>query len=308
MSAKDNAEKHGVYGQPDQNLTSIPENAVQCSPLIPGSAALEEAPEGSLTTITIAAPPGTKERIHVLGLALRALKPSGKLVAIAPKKLGGQRLESDLEKLGATPAITSKAHQKIATCIRPADLTSIISIIEEHGPRLDEDLGLWTRPGIFSWDRFDPGTVALMENLPELSGKGADLGCGLGVLAHGVLQYEAVSSLLMVDIDRRAIEMTWRNVGDARISVRWEDAAHGLKDVSGLDFVVMNPPFHASGIEDKNLGQNFIATAARLLKKSGKLFMVANRHLPYEAVLDAEFKSWDTIAEVQGFKIIEARR
>jgi 16S rRNA (guanine1207-N2)-methyltransferase len=34
--------------------------------------------------------------------------------------------------------------------------------------------------------------------------------------------------------------------------------------------------------------------------------MVANRHLPYESVLDARFGTVRIVAQSQGFKIIEA--
>lgn len=297
----------GIYGAPPAELVDIPTDARQCSPFFPGAAALEEAPAHSLDRFIIAAPGGSQERLHVLALALRALKPDGELVAIAPKKKGGQRLAGDLEALGCTDVVTaSKSHAKIARCRPPADLAAVEAAIEEHGPRLDEELGLWTRPGVFAWDRVDPGTALLMETLPDLEGAGADLGCGLGILAHRVLESEAATSLVMVDIDRRAVEMAWRNVGDARASVRWEDVRTGLSDLTGLDFIVMNPPFHDQGEETKALGQAFIRRAAAMLRKGGVLWLTANRHLPYEAVLDAAFASWRMAADEGGYKIIEA--
>ncbi len=65
----------------------------------------------------------------------------------------------------------------------------------------------------------------------------------------------------------------------------------------------MNPPFHTSRNADPALGQAFIAAAARVLKPSGHLWIVANRHLPYEATLAEQFAE---VAEVGGdgrFKI-----
>ncbi|MBB35774.1 MAG: methyltransferase [Hirschia sp.] len=299
----------GLYGEPPAELVEIPADARQCSPLIPGSAALEEAPERTLDRFILAAPGGLQERRHVLALALKALKPGGDIIAIAPKKKGGQRLAGDLESLGCTDvSISSKSHCKIAQCTSPDDLTAINEAIAAYGPRLDEDLGLWTRPGVFAWDRVDPATALLMDTMPDLAGRGADLGCGLGILAHRVLQSEAVTELTLVDIDRRAVEMAWRNVGDDRVKVRWEDARTGLQDISGLDFIVMNPPFHEGGDENRSLGQAFIKSASKLLRKGGKLWLTANRHLPYEATLDDCFSSWTKPADQGGYKIIEATR
>ncbi|WP_163545134.1 methyltransferase, partial [Klebsiella pneumoniae] len=61
--------------------------------------------------------------------------------------------------------------------------------------------------------------------------------------------------------------------------------------LKALDFVVMNPPFHDGGAEDKALGQAFVRRAADLLKPRGTCWLVANRHLPYEAVLAPLFKT-----------------
>ncbi|MFD0933831.1 methyltransferase, partial [Methylobacterium trifolii] len=80
--------RHAVYGLPPADLADIPEEAVQVSPLIPGSARLEDVPPGTLAGATLLAPPGTMERRYVLALALRGLEPGGTLLALAPKDRG----------------------------------------------------------------------------------------------------------------------------------------------------------------------------------------------------------------------------
>jgi 16S rRNA (guanine1207-N2)-methyltransferase len=49
-----------------------------------------------------------------------------------------------------------------------------------------------------------------------------------------------------------------------------------------------------------------LKTAAALLKKGGRLVCVANRHLPYESVLNEHFRRVQLIAEQDGFKVYEA--
>lgn len=160
--------------------------------------------------------------------------------------------------------------------------------------------------GDFSWDRVDPGSALLAATLPRLSGDGADLGCGVGWLAHPLLRDPKITSLVLVDIDRRAVDAARHNVDDPRVDIRWADA-RGELALEGLDFVVMNPPFHQGGIEDHGLGFAFIAAARRTLRRSGSLWMVANRHLPYEAKLGELFKTVTPRADKSGFKVIEAR-
>lgn len=305
----DTSLKAGVYGTPDADLVSVPQGARQCSPLIPGSADIAECPNASLDHFSIAAPAGTLERLFVMAHALRAINADGELQVVAGKNKGGQRLKAELEALGCDAVtVSSKKHHKIASVLRPADLTLIHATIKDTGPRLDDEMQIWTQPGIFSWNRPDTGTMFLVETLPALSGRGADLGSGLGLLIHAVLQSSDVKQMHMVDIDRRAIEMGYRNVADERITVHWHDMRQPLESVSALDFVVMNPPFHDAGIEDHGLGKAFIKAASKLLRKGGEAWIVANRHLPYEHELNAHFKSFEQIADQHGFKIIKAVR
>jgi 16S rRNA (guanine1207-N2)-methyltransferase len=82
---------------------------------------------------------------------------------------------------------------------------------------------------------------------------------------------------------------------------RWKAETGG-----GLDFIVMNPPFHDGGAEDRRLGQAFIKKAAEMLRKGGVLWLVANRHLPYEAELKEAFKRVNPVGDGGGYKLFEA--
>jgi 16S rRNA (guanine1207-N2)-methyltransferase len=297
----------GLYGTPPAELAALPEAVLQFSPLIPGSGRLEEQAEGSLAAMVVLAPPGTVERRYAMALALRALAPGGSLTTLAPKDKGGSRLSKELQGFGCTVAETSRRHHRICACERPSRLLGVDEAVAEGAPRLDGALGLWTQPGVFSWNRIDPGSALLAQNLPPLSGRGADLGCGLGTLARTILASPKVESLALIDIDRRAVEMAGRNVADGRASFRWADIRSGA-GLAGLDFVVMNPPFHDGGAEDQSLGQSFIRRAAEALRPGGVCWLVANRHLPYEAVLKSLFRRATPKVESAGYKIYEAQK
>ena len=293
-----------VFGHPPAALVEPPAGAVQLSPLVPGSTALGDLAPGALASLAMLAVPGTIERRHDLALALRALAPGAPFTILAPKAAGGSRLAAELEGFGCIVEDRPKAHHRICGGVRPETLLDIEEAIAAGAPRLAPNLGLWTQPGVFSWDRLDPGTALLMEALPRLSGRGADLGCGIGVLAHPVLASDAVTELSLIDIDRRAVEAARRNAADPRARHAWADARS--VSLERLDFVVMNPPFHDSGEEDKGLGVAFIRKAAASLRTGGHLWMVANKHLPYEAVLEAAFKRVTPLAEASGFKVMLA--
>jgi len=92
------------------------------------------------------------------------------------------------------------------------------------------------------------------------------------------------------------------------VRARWASDLGEWADQS-LDVIVCNPPFHALGRGDRpDIGRAFIAAAANALKPGGRLWLVANRHLPYEHALGEGFPQVETLAQNGGFKIVEATK
>ena len=292
-------------------MLEAPAGAQQVSPFAPGSARLEDVAEASARELIVAAPPGTLERRYVLALALRALRPAAPLTVLAPKQKGGARLRQELQGFGCEVEEVARRHHRICHTVRPETPEGLEAALASGAPRRLPGLG-WSQPGVFSWDRLDTGTRLLAGALPLLAGQGADLGCGIGGLAQAVLASAGVTRLALVDLDRRAVDMARRNVEDARAAFHWADARGtlGLEalGLEALDFVVTNPPFHDGGAQDMDLGRAFLHRSHALLRPGGALWMVANRHLPYEAVLKTLFAEATLRAEDAGFKVYEARR
>jgi 16S rRNA (guanine1207-N2)-methyltransferase len=296
-----------VYGTPPAALAEIPPGAVQVSPLIPGAQALDALAAASVGEAVVMAPPGVLERRYVLARVLEALIPGAPLAALAPKEKGGARLRRELEAFGCGVVESGRRHMRICRTTRPERPTLLEPAIAAGALQYSPSLGYWTQPGVFSWDRTDAGTGRLLAALPPFAGRGADLGCGVGLLAQAVLAGPGVTRIELVDLDRRAIAAARRNVSDPRAAFHWADVRIG-PDLAGLDFVVMNPPFHDHGAEDRELGQDFIRRAHSALRPGGAVWLVANRHLPYEAVLNGLFARVTAKAEGAGFKIYEALR
>ena len=228
------------------------------------------------------------------------------MVALAPKDKGGLRLAGELRAFGCALVERARRHHRIVVCAAPRSSSSIADAIAAGGPQVALRLGLWSQPGVFSWDRLDPGTDLLLRTLPPLAGCGADLGCGIGILAREVLQSPEVASLSLIDIDARAVAAARRNVDDDRAVFHQADVRDPAS--ADLDFVVMNPPFHDAGREDRTLGRTFIAAASARLKRGGVCWMVANVALPYEAALADCFSRVTPAALARGYKVHEARK
>jgi 16S rRNA (guanine1207-N2)-methyltransferase len=167
--------------------------------------------------------------------------------------------------------------------------------------------GYFTTAGVFSDGAVDAGSALLAEALPaKLPAKMADLGAGWGYLAAPVLARDSVKSLDLIEAETLSLNCAKLNVSDPRVTFHWADATRF--DGGGYDGIVMNPPFHTSRATDPSLGRTFIQAAARLLAPHGKLWMVANRHLPYEATLNECFRNVDMIGGNGAFKVFHANR
>lgn len=199
----------------------------------------------------------------------------------------------------APESVVSKAHGKIFW-LSGADFSDWAST--DHN--VD---GFVTRPGVFSADAPDKGSLALIDVLPPLKGRVADLGAGWGFLARHILASEAVTHLDLVEADAVALDCARRNVIDPRAAFHWADATT-FTPTAPYDVVVSNPPFHVSRAGDPGLGRAFIAAAARMLTPNGSFWMVANRHLPYEEALSQAFAQVEEAGGTSGFKVIHASR
>lgn len=176
--------------------------------------------------------------------------------------------------------------------------------------------GFALAPGVFSADGIDPGSYALAEALPaSMPGRVVDLGAGWGYLA-AVAQARGAEFVDCVEVNAMALECAAANVDADRAAFHWHDATTWKPSVQP-DHVVMNPPFHTgqSGTSGRKgapeLGAAFIANAARMLGGSGNLWMVANRHLPYEDVLNTYFASVTELPGppgTEGYKLYHATR
>lgn len=165
--------------------------------------------------------------------------------------------------------------------------------------------GFTTLPGVFSADGPDRGSVLLAAALPEkLYGRVADLGAGWGYLARAILTHPKVTTLDLIEADRDALDCARRNVTDPRAQFHWADATT-FKPARPWDAVVMNPPFHISRAADPDLGLGFIRAAHRGLLPTGTLWLVANRHLPYDRLLPTLFR---TVEEIGGDAVFRLTR
>tara|TARA_R110002051_G_scaffold1008_6_gene4970 strand:- start:6431 stop:7402 length:972 start_codon:yes stop_codon:yes gene_type:complete len=168
--------------------------------------------------------------------------------------------------------------------------------------------GYFTTAGVFSDGAVDKGSELLAQSLPDkLPARLADLGAGWGYLAAPILSRTGVKSLDLIEAEALSLDCARLNVTDPRVGFHWADATT-FTPKTAYDGIIMNPPFHTGRAPEPQLGRAFIASAARVLASHGKLWMVANRHLPYEQALRDHFRNVDEIAGSSAFKVFHATR
>lgn len=241
---------------------------------------------------------------QAFAMIARAAEISDGPVIVDGNKVDGvESMLRTMRKRGEVHGPISKAHGKIFWIDAGADYTDWQSKAETE----IED-GFVTVPGVFSADGIDPASLMLADSLPEkLGGTVADIGAGWGYLSARILERDSIKSIELVEADHYALECARRNVMDARATFHWADVP-SWKAPGRLDTVVMNPPFHSGRVADPAIGRAFIAAAAAMLAPNGHLWMVANRHLPYEPALAEAFSQIEEVAGNTRFKILHAQR
>lgn len=263
--------------------------------------------------LVLVLPPRQRDEARALfARALALCAPGGRVVACQHNDEGARSGEADLTALAGLGGSLTKNHCRVfwtAPLDGSHDATLAARWEALDVPRAILGGRFQSRPGVFAWDRIDPASRLLVEHLPsDFAGVGADLGAGWGYLSAEVLDTcPQVTRMDLFEAEGRALALARQNLAGAgaRAAFHWADVTAGIE--GRYDFIVSNPPFHTTNRAGRpDIGQAFIAVAARVLRPGGRLLVVANRHLPYEQVLSDGFGQVLVLAERDGFKLVSA--
>jgi 16S rRNA (guanine1207-N2)-methyltransferase len=276
----------------------------------------EAAPEARFKLVLVLPPRQREEARALFARAALHAEGGGVVLACVPNAEGAKSAQADLQALLGSVNHLSKHKCRVfwgasqAPSIDRALLDAWLLLDQPH----PNAAGYFSRPGLFAWDRVDVASALLAAHLPEdLHGRVADFGAGYGFLAtQMVAKCPRITSLDLYEAEARALEPARRNMERAlresgrelAFAVHWHDVACGIE--GRYDAIVSNPPFHQGRADLPDLGRAFIARAANALQPQGRLWMVANRHLPYESTLAMHFQQVHNVAAKDGFKVIQA--
>jgi 16S rRNA (guanine1207-N2)-methyltransferase len=265
--------------------------------------------------LVLVLPPRQRDESRaLLARASRLTAPGGRIIACMSNDEGARSGEADLARLVGPLTTLTKSKCRVfwsAPLAGPHDQTLLDEWSQLDAARPIDGGRFVSRPGVFAWDRIDIASQLLAEHLPlDLAGRAADLGAGFGYLSVELLQRCAgIVALDVYEAERRALDLARLNLVafESRAAIRycWHDVTAGLS--ASYDVIVCNPPFHTHARADRpDIGRHIIAAAAQALRPGGRLWLVANRHLPYEQALGAGFARVRIVTQQHGFKIVEA--
>jgi len=164
----------------------------------------------------------------------------------------------------------------------------------------ERKLTLKAHANVFSKEQVDIGGRFLADNLPEFKDgqKVLDLGCGNGLLGLCALtnskDLNSQINLMFCDESFMAVESARLNVKDnhptqLKSCEFIQDDCLSTIDSNSVDIILCNPPFHQQNTITEHIAKQMFSDAQRVLRSGGELFVVANRHLPYQSQLKKSF-------------------
>jgi 16S rRNA (guanine1207-N2)-methyltransferase len=167
-------------------------------------------------------------------------------------------------------------------------------------------LKLQTEPGLFSPQRADAGTLAMLELITfEPQDKVLDLGCGYGLVGILAAHHVAPSRVVMIDSDPRAVAVARRNAdanGVPDVTVGLSDGFSGMLE-TGFTKIISNPPYHV----DFRVPKHFIEKGFNRLELGGTMWLVTKRRDWYRNKLGAIFGGC-RVHEIDGYFVFEATK
>ena len=254
---------------------------------------------------------------HSINEAHRVLAPGGTLFLCGQKNEGIKTYADKTARLFAAPSNLKK---------QGSIYSAMLQRQHDQGPALDDkdypqarqilehdDLRVFSKPGLFGWDKVDRGSEFLIEQLPsalealaEPPSTMLDLGCGYGYLTLMSRQLP-LQRRVLTDNNAAAVQMAALNCRENGLDAQVIAADCGDQLQERFDLILCNPPFHQGFSVNDDLTQRFLSATQRLLHRSGIAVFVVNAFIPLERLAAVSFHS--TVLGNNGrFKVLQLRQ
>jgi 16S rRNA (guanine1207-N2)-methyltransferase len=274
-------------------------------------------PTATFNAAVIINPKGRDFARAQLWSAYNSLVEGGQVYMLGANDSGIKSVITDAGVLFASPhTITYKSGHRIGGAYKatsgaayPTDWGEIPTQMQTR--LIETPLGpltVGTMPGVFSWQALDDGTKFLLAqdavHAFADSADTLDMGCGTGVI--GSVLGKRAASVHLVDVNMLAVEcaretIRLNEVTQARV---YPSDLYSEVGESRFDLIVSNPPFHEGFAQAQDVTRQLIAQASDYLKPGGRLVIVANAFLPYEALMQQHLANMQILARDKRYKVL----
>jgi 16S rRNA (guanine1207-N2)-methyltransferase len=260
--------------------------------------------------------------VQLLFDAFRILEIGGTCYIAGANNEGIKPASKTIERIfGNSTLLAYESGNRIFSASKTSDLPADSEVFESPYLPADSfreidatlrgnDLKIFSRPGVFSWDHVDEATQILADHIDiQAHASVLDLGCGSGPLGV-VAAMLGAGQVTFVDADVEAVRSatkTAQHAGLKNFRAMPSDVASAVLD-ERFDAVVTNPPFHVGKQTELSVPMQFIEESYEVLSPGGRLFLVANRTLPYETPIKHRFGNVSMIHDGRRFKVLGATR
>jgi 16S rRNA (guanine1207-N2)-methyltransferase len=274
----------------------------------------------SFDEIIISLPKGRKLAQRWLTHGKHYLTPGGILYLAGANKLGIQTVIRDGEQLlGSAAILAYKKGNRLVKFSPQGAQRPVPGWSQEPGiapgtwfifpgPARLESQDIYSLPGIFSFDRLDPGTSLLLETTQDrISGNVLDLGCGYGII--GLMSAKSGASRVdMIDNNLLAISATKKNMEYHCVPNAEALPSDALTAVLDRQYslILTNPPFHTGRDVNYQITQVFIRQSWHVLQRGGSLCLVANRFIRYDQLMKSVFSNVTCLSQTEKFAVYES--
>jgi len=162
-----------------------------------------------------------------------------------------------------------------------------------------------TDGGLFSKEHVDYASDILMREIPILSGKVLDLGCGYGPIGITMAKVYHVQ-VTFADVNPKAIRFTKVNCELNGIKADFVES-DGFEKVNGLyNSIILNPPIHAG----KPVIYQMYEDAPTYLEDGGAFYIIIQKkHGAATTIkkLESVFSQVNILYKKKGFFVVEAK-
>ncbi len=160
-----------------------------------------------------------------------------------------------------------------------------------------------TDNGVFSKKGLDFGTRTLLENIPVLTGKVLDFGCGYGPIGIYIKKNNDCN-VDMIDINERCLDLARQNAIKNKVDVNIFKSDIYSEVNDNYDYIITNPPIRVG----KEMLYSILMNAKNYLNINGELWLVINKAQGAKSLVKDLEKVYEVeiITKNKGFYIIRA--